>query len=111
VPGQWWGNRQGGILGAIFGVVVGTLGGLIGWLGGRGKARGFVLGAMKLIPLLGLACLAAGVVAVIDAQPYAVYYPLLLAGVICAVVPFASLRRVRQRYEELELRRMEALDA
>jgi hypothetical protein len=52
-----------------------------------------------------------GVVALLLAQPYAVYYPLLLSGMIGTVLGFTLPRTLNKRYEELELRRMQAFDA
>ena len=43
--------------------------------------------------------------------PYHVYYPLLLIGAIALLVPASTLPRLAKRYQELELRRMSALDA
>ena len=111
IPGQWWTDRQGGWIGAIGGGAMGLLGALIGCLGGAGKARGFVIGALKAMFLIGLAALVAGVAAVIQSQPYGVYYPLLLMGGLLTVLPLGLIPVVRKRYEQIELRRMEAMDA
>ena len=111
MPGQWWSDRAGGVVGGVLGALVGCLGGLIGWLGSRGVARGFVIGAIKALSFFGVCALAIGVVAVIRSQPYAVYYPLLVGGALCAAIPLGCLGRIRKRYEEIELRRMTALDA
>ena len=50
-------------------------------------------------------------VALLRAQPYEVFYPPLIVGIICSTVPLFTLTALRRRYEELELRRMRALDA
>jgi hypothetical protein len=52
-----------------------------------------------------------GGVAFVSGQPYAVYYPLLLSGGISAALGFSLPRSLSRRYEDLELRRMQALDA
>lgn len=109
--GQWWGDRTGGLVGAILGSVVGCFGALIGVLVHKGKARRFVMGVMKAMIVVGITLLLLGVVALAQSQPYGVYYPLLLAGALCAVLPAGLLRGVRKRYEQLELRKMEARDA
>jgi len=44
-------------------------------------------------------------------QPYAVYYPLLLIGLIGTVVPAGVYPALKRRYEEVELRAMRAMDA
>ncbi len=51
-----------------------------------------------------------GLAALIQAQPYAVYYPLLLLGLGCAGIGGFLARPIRQRYEALELRRIRAAD-
>jgi len=109
-PGQWWGERTGGLIGGLLGASLGLLGAAVGLLAGRGLARGFVLGAMRAGVVVGLVALAVGIVAVVQSQPYAVYYPLLLVGLLCLVLPLGLLRTIRRRYEQLEFRKMEAQD-
>jgi hypothetical protein len=110
-PGAWWSDRTGGLVGGIIGGVGGCLGALIGWLSSRGKARGFVLGSTMLLIVIGAFAMVAGLVAVSWRQPYAVWYPLLLAGVILVVLCPVILRRCLHRYREIELRRMTSMDA
>ncbi len=110
VPGAWWSDRAAGFGGGLAGTVVGCLGGLVGTLTGLGKARRFVLTLVWVMVVAGIASLLAGVVAVSLGQPYAVYYPLLLTGLICSLVFGLGVPTLRRRYEQCELRRMEALD-
>lgn len=108
--GQWFGDRRAGLIGAIGGTVIGLWGALIGILASRGKARGFVLGSANALLVVGIASLVGGVAAVATAQPYAVYYPLLLIGIILVVV-FGKLRgNLSARYEQLELQKMQSMD-
>ena len=107
----WWSDRQAGILGAIGGSALGILGAVVGWLGSAGRARGFVLTTIKGIAWLGTGALLLGGAAFIGGQPYAVYYPLVLSGAIGAALGFSLSRTLSRRYEDLELRRMQALDA
>ncbi len=110
-PGQWWDDPTGGLVGGVAGTLLGCLGGLIGLLASLGKGRSLVMFLMAAIALSGCVALAAGVVAVTQSQPYAVYYPLLLIGGLSVVI-FGPLRgTLRKRYEQLELRKMEAMDA
>lgn len=111
LPGGWWGNRMGGLLGAIYGVVLGLLGGIGGSLAGKGKARRSTFAIFNMITLIGVLTLLAGAAALWKSQPYAVYYPLLLGGIIATAVSLGVRKSVRRRYEELELRKMKALDA
>ncbi len=100
-------GRWGGIAGGILGVV----GAVLGSLAGAGRARTFVLGALKVLMVFGVSGLALGILALIRNHPYPIYYPLLLVSTIALAVPAFSLPGVRKRYEEMELRRMRALDA
>ncbi len=110
VPGAWWSDRTAGLFGGIAGGVLGCLGGLIGTLGGLGKARRFVMLLAWSVVIAGIVSLVAGIVAICLAQPYAVYYPLLLAGLISSLVVGLLIPTLKRRYEQRELRRMEALD-
>ena len=108
--GQWFGGRSAGLIGGIGGAVIGLWGALIGILASRGKARHFVLGSANALFVIGFASLAGGVVAAATAQPYAVYYPLLLIGIILVVV-FGKMRgNLSARYEQLELKKMQSMD-
>lgn len=109
--GAWWSERDAGILGGIVGSVTAILGALLGWLSSAGRAKAFVLNTLKGIAWVGVGVFLLGAVAFLRSQPYAVYYPLLLLGGIAAVVGFFLPRSVSKRYEDLELRRMQALDA
>ena len=106
--GQWWDGRFPGLFGGILGSLVGCLGALIGWLTSTGKARRVALGATKFMMLLGVLALIAGGIALGQSQPYAVFYPLLLIGGLCATLPAALFGSIRKRYEEMELRTMRA---
>jgi hypothetical protein len=110
VGGAWWSEQHGGLIGGIFGGLIGCMGAVIGVLAGRGQGRRFVLAALKVMITVGAAAVVAGVVAVASSQPYGVYYPLFLLGGLLVILPAGLLRVVRRRYEQLELRRMQAAD-
>jgi hypothetical protein len=110
-PGAWWSDRTGNLAGGILGAVIGCTGGLIGWLSSRGRAQGFVINAARILTGIGILSAIGGLVAVSIRQPYGVWYPLLLLGVICALVFPVCLRTCVKRYRELELRRMTSMDA
>ena len=111
VPGQWWGDGTGGLIGGIAGIVFGCLGGAIGAYSSKGKRRGFVMGALKVMVVAGVASLVAGIIAMTEAQPYGVWFPLVLLGVLLTLIPLQMRPQIRKRYEAFELRRMESLDA
>lgn len=107
----WWPDWAGGLIGGIGGSVVGWMGGLLAWLASQGKARGFVLASMRAFIALGLLSLAAGCVALSLHQPYGVWFVPLLLGVILLAISPSRLKQYQRRYEELEMRRMAAMDA
>lgn len=109
--GQWWSESQGGMVGGIAGSLVGLLGGLVGMLAGSGRGRRVAFGALAMIQAIGAIALVSGIVALLRAQPYPVFYPLLLIGVLASGLPIALTPTLRKRYEDSELRRMAALDA
>lgn len=110
VAGAWWGPRTGGLVGGLVGSLLGCVGAVIGVLAGRGKGRAVVLGLAKGMLVFGAASLVLGVVALLRGQPYEVYYPLLLCGVLDVVLPAVLIPVLRRRYAELELRKMAAQD-
>jgi hypothetical protein len=107
---NWWTPEQGGMIGGIAGSIIGCFGVLIGVLASKGNARKFVLALTKSFIVLGIFLLLAGAVAAATKQPYAVYYPLLLAGFILAIVFSVNLPSIQRRYDELEIRRMTSVD-
>jgi hypothetical protein len=109
-PGVWWSDRTAGLYGGIAGSLVGILGGAIGTLAGFKRYRI----ALHLMTAMTIACAAAlivGLIALIADQPYAVYYPLLLLGLIGTILPLVLQRTLRKRLQHDELRKMQSLDA
>lgn len=111
LAGQWFSNRNAALMNGVGGGLIGLWGALIGFLASRGKARVFVLGSANALLFIGIAALVGGAVAVASSQPYAVYYPLLLIGVILTFVIGGIRGTLSARYEELELKRMQSMDA
>jgi hypothetical protein len=111
VVGSWWTPQQITLIGGIGGSVIGCFGALLGLLASKGKARTFVLTTMKIFIALGIVLTIAGFVAVVSSQPYAVWYALLLPGVILTLVFSLTLPSIQRRYDELEIRRMTSVDA
>ncbi|MAW60782.1 MAG: hypothetical protein CMJ94_08105 [Planctomycetes bacterium] len=108
----WFSEEFGVYLGAYGGAGVGVLGGILGGVGGplaqQGKGRGFVLPAFLVTAVVGVVLLAAGLVGLLVGQPYVVYYPFLLLGLIMSAV-FGGLYPVmRTRYRQAETRKLEA---
>jgi hypothetical protein len=111
LKGQWWSEQQSGMVGGITGSLVGLLGGIVGLLAGSGRGRRVAFGALRMMQLIGAIALVSGIVALVRAQPYPVFYPLLLIGGLASFLPIALTPTLRKRYEDSELRRMSALDA
>ncbi len=98
----WWSGRTAAFVGAIGGEVIGCLGGLIGILCCLGKGRRFVLGALKALIAFGVAMLLLVLAALVFVQPHAVWFPPLLLGSLCTVIPACLYRLVRKRYSQEE---------
>ena len=103
-----FGALYGGVGGGLLGALGGVLGGLAGTLAPKGKGRSFILGAFTFLTLVGVGHFLIGLYAVFTGQPYGIWYPLLLIGVILTVVLGALRPVVRKRYEEADARKMEA---
>lgn len=107
----WWPDWAGGLIGGLGGALLGSMGSLLAWLAAKGKARDFVLLSLKSLIAVGVLSSAAGFLALGLKQPYGVWFVLLLGGVLLlAILPF-RLRDYQRRYQELEMRKMTALDA
>jgi hypothetical protein len=109
--GRWISGRAGAWLGAIGGSLLGLWGALVGVISARGKARRFVLGSTIVLLLLGIVSLGIGAVGLASAQPHAVYYPFLSLGILLIVLMAVFRRTLSRRYEQAELKRMQAMDA
>lgn len=94
--------------GAAVGVIGGLLGAAAGVLAPQGKGRGLILNTMLVLGCLGVVSLLTGILAAVLGQPYVVYYPFLLLGLILSSVMFAVRPAVSKRYQEAEQRKVEA---
>ncbi|MEJ0088784.1 MAG: hypothetical protein WDM80_03385 [Limisphaerales bacterium] len=110
VTSSWWSPQQADLMGGVGGSIIGCFGALLGILASKGKARHFVLTTTKIFIGLGILLTIAGLVAVVSKQPYAVWYALLLPGVILTLVFSLNLHSIQRRYDELEIRRMTSVD-
>jgi xanthine/uracil permease len=106
----WWSGQQAGLVGGIAGAVAGILGGLIGCLGGLGRTRRVALALMFGLAGVGVLALAVGVVALLGGQPYHVFFPPLLIGLVVTVTTTALIPVVIQRIRADENQRMAAAD-
>lgn len=108
----WWTGEQAGWIGGIGGSALGILGGLIGVVCGvlapRGKGRLFVLGLIGAVVIISLMILIVGLVALFSGQPYMVWYPCLLIGVLGTLIPGGLIPVIRMVYRQAEQRQLEA---
>lgn len=109
--GAWWGDQAAGLVGGSAGGLLGMLGAMIGVFTSMGVGRKAVIGALYGMAGLGVVSLIAGVFALATGQPYAVWYPLGLIGVLETVLAASFIPKINRRYQEMELRKMSAMDA
>jgi ABC-type dipeptide/oligopeptide/nickel transport system permease subunit len=107
---SWWTEQTSGLIGGIAGVTIGTIGAVIGILAGMGVARKVCLSLLVLMFVFGIASLVLAIAAFAYSQPYAVYYPPLLMGVICLPLAAILFFPIKRGYEYRELRKMQAMD-
>lgn len=103
-----FGTYFGAFGGALVGLLGAFFGGVGSWAAQRGKWRRLMLGGMATCGTVCALFLVAGIVAVTLGQPYGVWYPLTLIGLIGAGCFLGLLPTMRRRYAEAESRRMEA---
>jgi hypothetical protein len=106
----WWTDRDAGWVGGIAGIVVGTVFAVIGILCGLGVARKACLFLLIAMFILGVSSLVVTVIALIRSQPYAVYYPPLLIGLLCTPLATILFFQSNWQYKQRELRKMNAMD-
>lgn len=108
----WWSEQDAALIGSIGGTLLGILGGIGGMLCGiyapRGKYKQGVLGFLIVMIAIGLVSLLAGLAAIAIGQPYAVWYGLVLTGLVLSCVIGGIFPMVRRRYREAEGRRLDA---
>ncbi len=110
---EWFSPQEAGRLGGLLGAVVGGVGGgvlgpMIGLLAPRGKCKALVLALQVGFAAVGAALLAAGLYALAVGQPAHVYGPLVLVGLIGAVVIGGLLPVTLYAYRLGERRRLAA---
>jgi hypothetical protein len=106
----WWPESTGGWVGGIFGTLLGLLGATIGIGSKQGLSPRTCLVLVGVGLATGMGLLVAGLIAMLLGQPYPVYYPLLMVGVVAVVVLSITFPTIRAQARQRELRRMQALD-
>ncbi|MGQ9650757.1 MAG: hypothetical protein ACUVXJ_11660 [Phycisphaerae bacterium] len=95
--------------GTMYGIIGRGIGGtLCGVLAPRGKGRRFVVGSMAFFLVAGAVQLIVGLIALACRQPYGIWYPMVLCGVILVAVMGPLIPVIRTRYAQLDQRRIDA---
>jgi hypothetical protein len=103
-------NLYAWIPGTALGVLGGLWGSVLGILAPRGRGKTLVLGSLLLMLLADALCLAIGILALMNHQPYGVWYGLMLPGVIGLIILGRLTPVALMRYREAENRKMQARD-
>lgn len=108
----WWDASLSFLFGAVGGPLVGLWGSALGVCGGflvpKGRGKGLVFALLWSGVAVGIAALAAGLVALVCGQKYAIWYPLSLSGFLLTALAVPFVFVVRHRYRQVELRKMHA---
>ena len=107
----WFSEQIIGFVGGILGVLLGCFGAMVGVLTSRGKARWFVLRGFNICIALGLLASVGGAVAISLGQPQYICTTLLVSGSFIVLLMVGLQKIVAKRYQEIELRRMQAIDS
>lgn len=103
--------KFGAYFGAGIGAFVGVMGGVLGsasFFVARGQGKRWILGGYFAMAALGVTLLAVGVYAFFAGQPYAIYYPLGMAGLTTTLVFGLLAPVIAARYREAEQRKIDA---
>ncbi len=106
----WWPLLTAWKLARIGVPVILGLAGLIGWLAHQGKGRRFVMATTAVCSMLGVMAALLTVVAAAAGQPWWVWFPTGLSGLLLLAIFPLQMWRFRKRYGALELRRMASMD-
>ncbi|TVQ30438.1 MAG: hypothetical protein EA376_12925 [Phycisphaeraceae bacterium] len=109
---EWWSQSQTGWIGGVGGAAVGVIGGCFGALAGvlakQGRGERFVVGGLASMAGVGAAALGVGLVAVLLKQPWHVWYPFALLGLVLVFTATPLTFSMRRIYEQAGARRLEA---
>ena len=95
-------NQYGWTPGVVFGCTAVLLAGFAVWLVPRGRAKTFIIRSWLALWAVALLLLIAGVYAFFQAQPWGVWYALLLPGVVGTAVLGGDFFVIIKKYREVE---------
>jgi hypothetical protein len=101
-------NMVGALLGSGVGVFGGIYGPMAGILAPRGRCKTLVMTVHYMGIVIGLALIIVAIIAMINRQPYLIWYGLGLPGLIIASLMVGLLPVVKLRYRQAEARKLEA---
>jgi drug/metabolite transporter (DMT)-like permease len=109
----WFDSRTAGIIGGIIGICIGIAGGIIGgisWLCIRKGWKKLVYSMFGSVIIISFALFIIGLIASLCKQPYHVWYPFLLSGLLGTIIFSSLLPMIRRLFIEIEMRKMQAKD-
>lgn len=109
--GAWWTANLSGWIGGGVGTIFGLWGGLLGLLAQSGKGRAFVTASVLFNIIIGAISLLVGIVALTTGQPYHIWYPFILIGLLLPIIMLSTRGNLLRQYTAAEERRMNAIDA
>lgn len=98
------------IPGTLVGVIGGSIGAVAGMFASAGRHRALVFALLYAFAGFGAGLLASGGIALLDAQPAAIWAALGGPGVLALVLGLLLSTLMRKVYTERELRRMSSMD-
>ncbi|HAI21376.1 MAG TPA: hypothetical protein DCM14_05720 [Clostridiales bacterium UBA8153] len=111
---MWFSESAGHALGAWLGAGAGLAGGVMGCMVGRfaprGKLKRPVLFLLAVLVTMGAVGLGVGLYALLAGQPFHVWYPFVLIGVILTGVYVPLRRVVKVAYGRAELQKLALKD-
>ena len=106
----WFDDRTAGLVGGIAGSLAGlwgaTFGCLAGWLVPQCRGQALLRGLLGVGLATGLILAGVGVWALVRDQPYHVWYPFLLLGVLLTGLSGGGLATIHKAYRAAEEQRM-----
>ena len=103
-------NRYAWVPGTAYAVLAVLMAGLAGYFAPKGRARQFIVRAWLALWGVAVALLAAGLVAQVEGQPWAIWYGLELPGVVGTLVVGLNTMVILKTYRQVEQRRLAAKD-
>jgi len=101
---MWFDIQTGNILWAAGGVIIGALGALLGILAVKKKIfqKDNTPMIIKILFIIGLVLIIVFIIALLNLQPFHVWFPFLMIGGFCIYIPFLATYIVKSARKEIE---------